>query len=234
MARPIATRTALAALFSTFLIAGCQDGTETGGDNGERHPYTEMSPDELANHLIFDKQGFATDHTTQEGGTVADRLHQDKIQRLCSEIRGKDPSSATAETVQKTARKSLKYPEGGVDMGDWKAGQAIAENAFGFRVGHKVDDHSEKATGGMCINCHTLEADKAHRSGTVGPSLVGYGDQRGRDQATVKYTYEVIYNPHTAFPCTRMPRLGANNVLTQEQIRHVIAYLLDPESPVNQ
>ena len=36
------------------------------------------------------------------------------------------------------------------------------------------------------------------------------------------------------FPCTNMPRLGANGVLSQEKISHILAYLLDPASPVNQ
>ena len=30
-----------------------------------------------------------------------------------------------------------------------------------------------------------------------------------------------------------MPRFGANGVLTREQIGDVMAYLLDPQSPVN-
>jgi sulfur-oxidizing protein SoxX len=30
-----------------------------------------------------------------------------------------------------------------------------------------------------------------------------------------------------------MPRLGANGFLTPEQIAHVVAYLVDPQSPVN-
>lgn len=233
MAMRTITRAALTALASVFLIAGCQTATEPDGAKADRDRYTEMAPEELAEHLIFEKQGFAIDHETQEGGTMADRLRQDRIQETCSELKGKAPGDATAKKVQKIARRSIEYPEGGVEMGDWEEGQAIAENAFGYRVGHKVDDHSERTPGGLCINCHTLEADKAHRSGTIGPSLVGYGDQRGRDRATVKSTYETIYNPHLAFPCTRMPRLGANNFLTQEQIRHVVAYLLDPASPVN-
>jgi sulfur-oxidizing protein SoxX len=31
-----------------------------------------------------------------------------------------------------------------------------------------------------------------------------------------------------------MPRFGVNGVLTQEKISHIMAYLLDPESPVNE
>jgi len=30
-----------------------------------------------------------------------------------------------------------------------------------------------------------------------------------------------------------MPRFGSNNVLTIEQIRHLVALLMDPQSPVN-
>jgi sulfur-oxidizing protein SoxX len=43
----------------------------------------------------------------------------------------------------------------------------------------------------------------------------------------------VIYNAHVYFTCTNMPRMGANGVLTQQQIADVMAYLFDPASPVN-
>jgi sulfur-oxidizing protein SoxX len=31
-----------------------------------------------------------------------------------------------------------------------------------------------------------------------------------------------------------MPRLGATGHLTPEQITHLVAYLIDPQSPINQ
>jgi sulfur-oxidizing protein SoxX len=34
--------------------------------------------------------------------------------------------------------------------------------------------------------------------------------------------------------CTNMPRFGHNSILTEQQILHVTALLLDPNSPVNQ
>lgn len=49
----------------------------------------------------------------------------------------------------------------------------------------------------------------------------------------LKYTYDMIYNPHTYFACTNMPRMGAGGVLSQQQIADIMAYLFDPESPVN-
>jgi L-cysteine S-thiosulfotransferase len=34
-------------------------------------------------------------------------------------------------------------------------------------------------------------------------------------------------------PCSNMPRFGSNKVLDEQQIKDVMAYLFDPESPVN-
>lgn len=214
----------LLALAGGHAVAGDSDGVD----------YTAMSAEELADHLIFKAKGFNVDDETQEGTTVRERLTQDGLQKTCSALKGGKIDSATAQKVTKLARESMEYPEGGIELGDWKKGQAVAENAFGFRVGHKVDDHSAKETGGMCINCHSLEQAKAIRSGTLGPSLIGYGKTRGTSEQMKKYTYEIIYNPHAIFPCTKMPRFGANEVLTQEKIADIMAYLLDPESPVNQ
>jgi sulfur-oxidizing protein SoxX len=70
-------------------------------------------------------------------------------------------------------------------------------------------------------------------AGNVGPSLAAYGNQRGNAEAVAKYTYERIYNAWAFVPCSNMPRLGANGHLTPEQIAHVVAYLIDPQSPVN-
>jgi sulfur-oxidizing protein SoxX len=221
----------LAALGLLFLFVFAS-GYAVAGDS-DKVDYTSMSADELAEYLIFKANGFDVDTKTQEGGTVGDRLTQDKLQKTCSGLKGGKIDSATAQKVTGLARESMEYPEGGIELGDWEKGQAVAENAFGFRVGHKTDDHNSRETGGMCINCHKLEEEKAIRSGTLGPSLIGYGKTRGTSEQMKKYTYEVIYNPHAFFPCTRMPRLGANGLLTQEKIADVMAYLLDPDSPVN-
>jgi sulfur-oxidizing protein SoxX len=67
----------------------------------------------------------------------------------------------------------------------------------------------------------------------VGPSLTGYGAQRGHSEAIARFTYEKIYNAWVYLPCSNMPRLGANGHLTPEQITHLVAYLIDPASPLN-
>ena len=195
--------------------------------------YTKMTAEQLADHLIFEAKGFNVDDKTQEGTTVRDRLTQDEIQKACSKLKGDPVDSATAEKVMQLAMKSLVYPEKGIKLGDWKKGQALSQNAFGFRVGHKVDNHSKRETGGMCMNCHQLEKSMAERSGTLGVSLIGYGKSLGSDEDARKHAYKAIYNPHSLFPCSNMPRFGANGVLTQQKISDLLAYLLDPESPVN-
>ncbi|MEM9635843.1 MAG: sulfur oxidation c-type cytochrome SoxX [Pseudomonadota bacterium] len=201
--------------------------------SAKKPDYTTMSAEELAEYLIFEAKGYDIAAKTQEGGTVGDRLKQDELQKTCSKLKGESVDGETAEKVTEMAAKSIVYPKGGITLGDWKKGQALVQNAFGFRVGKKTDDHSKRETGGMCMNCHQLEKSMVDRSGTVGPSLIEYGKTLGMSEETKKHTYKSIYNPHAIFPCTNMPRFGVNGILTQEKIADIMAYLLDPESPVN-
>jgi sulfur-oxidizing protein SoxX len=173
------------------------------------------------------------DQPAQEGGLSGERLKQDELQKICTELRGKPADAATAAKVNAMARESIKYPEGGIKLGDWKIGRELAWSGYGYRIGHNNDDHSttKYGPGGNCYNCHQIATDRT--GGTIGPALTGYGKMRGTSDAMLKYTYEVIYNPHAYFACTHMPRMGANGMMTDEQISHVMAYLFDPESPVN-
>src|SRR5690606_17670551 len=110
-------------------------------------------------------------------------------------------------------------------------GDQLAHNGAGDRIRNgKVEKRKEN--GALCQNCHALAPGEIN-VGNVGPSLTGYGKQRGNSEAVVKYTYEKIYNAWAYFPCSNMPRLGATKHLTPEQITHMVAYLLDPQSPIN-
>jgi sulfur-oxidizing protein SoxX len=227
----IPSAAALVALISLVLGVGCSVDADTPSKS-HKPDYTTMSPEELAEYLIFEADGFRLDQETQEGTTVRDRLKQDELQRTCSALRGEGPDSETAAKVTSMARKDIVYPEGGIELGDWKKGEEVARSGYGFRVGHKTDDHSKRPPGGNCYACHELDPSEI-AYGTLGPSLTGYGKMRGTGADMIKYTYEVIYNPHAYFPCTKMPRFGANGVLTQEQIADVMAYVMHPDSPVN-
>ena len=70
--------------------------------------------------------------------------------------------------------------------------------------------------------------------GNIGPSLYNYGKLRGQSEPIVKYTWGKLYNAQAYRACSNMPRFGHNGILTQAQLKDVMALLLDPASPVNQ
>jgi sulfur-oxidizing protein SoxX len=198
---------------------------------GIRMAPANLSAALLAEYLILESAGFDLAQPTQEGTTGRDRLVQDEIQKLCSLGKGQTLDPKAAAKVSELATASIKYPEGGIKLGDWKKGRDLAWSGFGFRTAHNPDDHGKQAPGANCYNCHQLATDRT--GGTIGPALTSYGKLRGSSEEILKYTYDVIYNAHAYFPCTNMPRMGARSILTAEQIADVMAYLIDPASPVN-
>ena len=159
------------------------------------------------------------------------RAVQDELQQLCSLRPDEKLTTDAAARIVTASRESVRYPPSGALIGDWKAGEKIVGNGVGSRIrGGRIEKAAEN--GGLCINCHALDPNEVN-AGNLGPSLTGYGKQRGNSEAVAKYTYEKIYNAWMYFPCSNMPRLGHNGFLTPEQITHVVAYLVDPKSPVN-
>jgi L-cysteine S-thiosulfotransferase len=157
------------------------------------------------------------------------RLVQDETQNVCSQYRNAPPK-AVADAVVAREKATLQYPPDGKLMGDWKKGEKLAQSGYGGRF---TDYPPRAENGGNCYACHQL--DKKELSfGTLGPSLLEYGKNRRYREAEIKAVYERIYNPHVAIPCANMPRMGSNNFLTIEQIKDLVAYVMSPESPVNQ
>ncbi len=223
-------KAAAAAAVGAVAGAAGAAGIAAAAGAGSQVDYTKMSPAELTEYLIFDAKGFKLDQPTQEGTTGKERMTQDELQKMCSALRGNPADAATAQKVQALAVASHVYPEGGITVGDWKKGEALAKEGAGYRMGPKQDDN--KKMGGNCYACHQMDL-KVSAHGTIGPTLTGFGKNRGNTPETQKYVYEVIYNAHAYFPCTNMPRFGANGFLNQEQIADLMAYVLHPESPVN-
>jgi sulfur-oxidizing protein SoxX len=159
------------------------------------------------------------------------RLEQDPAQQICSKIDRAQLTQSEAAEVVKRAKESIKYPPSGKLVGDWKVGEKLAHDGAGDRI-QLGRLEQRKENGGLCQNCHALEPGEIN-VGNVGPSLTGYGAQRGHSEAVANYTYEKIYNAWLYFPCSNMPRLGASGHLTPEQIAHLVAYLIDPASPLN-
>lgn len=171
-----------------------------------------------------------------QGIAKVDRIQQDLGQSACSSAT--PPSEAVAEQVMAQARAAVKWPAGGQYIGDWREGEKLAQNGRGMTWTDTTVD--PKANGAQCYNCHQI--GKAEISfGTIGPSLYNYGKIRGvtdplspQSAAIVQYTWGKLWNSKAYSACSNMPRFGHMKLLNEEQIRHVMALLLDPKSPVNQ
>jgi sulfur-oxidizing protein SoxX len=207
---------AAAALFATAIV-GCA---------------TVPDPAQLdAEALAMIRAGFRA-----EGIAKLDRIDQDAVQKACSS--DKPLPEATARRLEAEALATIRWPSNGQYLGDWREGEKLAQNGRGMTWTDPSDKPS--ANGAQCYNCHQL--DKAEISfGTIGPSLWNYGKIRGvknvADPATaaiVQYTWGKLWNAKAYAACSNMPRFGHMSLLDEQQLRHVMALLLDPKSPVNE
>ena len=165
----------------------------------------------------------------ERGGAKLDRLEQSPLQKSCTEhARGELPKSLR-ERLEKAALDGVRYPADGKFLGDWREGERIAQSGRGLQF----SDAPGTVSGGNCYACHQIS--KAELSfGNIGPSLHHYGKLRGDSEAILKYTWAKVWNAHAFNACSQMPRYGDAGILTEQQLRHVMALLLDPKSPVNQ
>jgi L-cysteine S-thiosulfotransferase len=160
------------------------------------------------------------------GQATMDRIPQDGLQRVCTES-DDQPPAALAKQIEADQMKTIVLPQGNL-VGDWKRGEAIAQNGRGLMW----SDRPGAATGGSCYNCHQLSPAEAS-FGTLGPSLRNFGKLRGNTPETQRYVYGKIYNAKAYNACSTMPRLGHSGTLTEQQIKDLVGLLLDPASPVN-
>jgi sulfur-oxidizing protein SoxX len=159
------------------------------------------------------------------------RIEQDETMKLCSQYKD-NPPVAVRQKIELAQKVTIRYPVDGKLLGDWKAGEKIAAHGRGGHIGFIQPDKPMTPRGGNCYACHQLEA-KEVAYGTIGPSLLHFGKIRGNSDDIVKYAYDKIYNSNVFSACTNMPRFGLHNWLTPEEITHIVAFLMDPESPVN-
>jgi sulfur-oxidizing protein SoxX len=159
------------------------------------------------------------------------RLEQDETMKTCGQYRD-NPPRKIGEKLEKLNAATIRYPVEGKLIGDWKEGEKLAAVGTGGHIGFIQPDPAGKLRGGNCYACHEL-AKKEVAYGTIGPSLQHFGKIRGNSDEIIKYAYDKIYNSNAFTACTNMPRFGLHNWLTPEQITHIVAFLVDPESPVN-
>ncbi|HEY8356972.1 MAG TPA: sulfur oxidation c-type cytochrome SoxX [Ramlibacter sp.] len=174
---------------------------------------------------------------TQGIATIERVTAIDETLRLCNaaDVSGKPLDAATMKRLEEANLKTVKWPADGKFLGDWKQGEAIAQSGRGLTW----TDTAGGTNGGNCYNCHQISKEEIS-FGTIGPSLYNYGKIRGvSDPASaaakpiVEYTWGKIWNAKAYNACSNMPRSGHMGNLTEQQIRDVMALLLDPASPVN-
>ena len=156
-----------------------------------------------------------------------ERLERDPLQAFCSKPREESGDAAVAAELRETALASVVLPDNGDYLGSWERGQQVANNGKGLQY----SDNPEEANGGNCYACHQLDpAEVAY--GNLGPSLTNYG-ARGLSDVMLQYTWTKLWNTHAYNVCSHMPRFGAQGILTEQQLKDVMAFLFDPNSPVN-
>ena len=162
-----------------------------------------------------------------KGIAGTDRLDEDGLQALCNSSHNVPPKPI-AERLQQDQFEAIKYPADGKFLGDWKSGERIAQNGRGMTW----NDGGAGDNGGSCYNCHQIGPNETS-FGNIGNSLRQFGKTRGNGPQVQKYVYGKIYNAKAFNLCSNMPRFGHSGTLTEQQIKDLVALLLDPNSPVN-
>lgn len=192
-----------------------------GGCATERAAYNP-SPEVIKHAMAAFKRDFDA-----KGTAGLDRLNTDKLQDICNATNSK-PSPDMAAVVEREQTDAIKLPADGKLLGDWKAGEKLAQSGRGMTW----SDKAGIPNGGNCYNCHQVSPQELSY-GTIGPSLLHFGKIRGNSPEIQKYAYSKIYNAKAFNACSAMPRFGHAGALNEKQIKDLVALLLDPESPVN-
>ena len=207
-----------AAIAASLLVLGCATVDSTASLDAVTQRVVQSS---------FRDQGIAK----------VDRLQQDESNAACSaaEASGVPLDAKMAAAIEAANLKTVQAPQDGKWVGDWKEGEKIAQNGRGMTW----TDKAGSANGGNCYNCHQITKEEIS-FGTLGPSLYNYGKIRGvtdpasdASKAIVEYTWGKVWNAKAYNACSGMPRFGHAGILTEAQVRDVVALLVDPKSPVN-
>ncbi|GAC1525436.1 MAG: hypothetical protein NVS2B4_01400 [Ramlibacter sp.] len=205
-------------------VAGCA-GLASSGTPGD----AEM--DKLAQDMV--RIGFHS-----KGDVKLERVTQiDETLRACNaaDVAGKPLPADQAKAIEEANLKTIHWPLDGKFLGDWKVGEQIAQSGRGLTW----TDDAKVANGGNCYNCHQITKEEIS-FGTIGPSLYQYGKLRGvtnpgsaESRPIVEYTWGKLWNAKAYNACSNMPRVGHSGILDEQQIKDVMALLLDPQSAVN-
>jgi sulfur-oxidizing protein SoxX len=215
------TRTGLqaAAGVAAVLVAGC----------------ASKAPEPLTDARVAQMM---LDSFSDRGIATVDRLQQDASNAACSKAQGGALPADLASAIRAEALKRVRMPADGKFIGDWRAGEKLAQNGRGMTWSDKSAE--PQANGGNCYNCHQISKSEISY-GTIGPSLYQYGKNRGvtdtespNAMPVIETTWIRLWNAKSYNACSGMPRFGQAGLLDEQQLKDLMALILDPKSPVNQ
>ena len=101
-----------------------------------------------------------------QGIVKASVLDTDETNQACSaaDVAGKPLDEAKAKAIEAANLKTVKWPENGKFLGDWKEGEKLAQSGRGLTW----TDDATTPNGGNCYNCHQIT--KQARYGTARPT----------------------------------------------------------------
>ena len=163
------------------------------------------------------------------GQAGMDRLDQDETQKMCTEYAGKALPKDVAEKIEKINLASIKWPADGKLMGDWKQRRAGSRRRAAASNGPTTRRDRSAATATRATSwrrrrCRT--ARSARRCTSSARSAA----------TTTRSASTPTARSGTPTPTPRarnMPRFGHSQILTEAQVKDLVALLMDPESPVN-
>ena len=164
----------------------------------------------------------------ERGQAKLDRLDQDETQKVCSDTPARRRRRTWPNASRRPNLATIKWPADGKYLGDWKNGEKIAQE--GPR--HAVPDDPGGPVGGNCYACHQLDAAGGLlRHDRPEPLPVRQDARLRRRDAEIRVRQDLQrrglqrVHEHAALRPQRHP--------DEQQIKDVVALLLDPESPVN-
>lgn len=173
-----------------------------------------------------------------EGIAKVDRLDQDAANEACSRALGKEPAPEVVKAIEAANLKTIRPPgDGAKYLGD---------------CGERREDRPEQARPDLHRRCQgrqwrqllQLPPDQQagnllrhHRAEPVPVRPAAWRHRPGQPGGASDHrvhTWGKLWNARAYNACSHMPRAGHLGILSEAQIRHVMALLLDPKSPVNQ
>ena len=137
------------------------------------------------------------------------------------------PRTSPRRSRRSTSR-SIKWPADGKYMGDWKNGERIAQEGRGKQF-------SDDPKGPSAATATRATSWRRRRSRTARSARRCTSSARSAATTTRSASTRTARSstPRPTARARNMPRFGHSQILTEAQIKDLVALLMDPESPVN-